>query len=274
MTSTGLDMERLATWIARQASDDSVRIDGMDQIDVGHSAEMAMLTLVSDRDGARDRKEVVVRLRPPSPGLLEPLEPAPAPDRPREATPEARRVTEPPPARRVTEPPPAATPARPDDSKPPPADKPPPSPGKTPEEMTPKIKKKNLSHRFQGAVEVAISVGYSAWVTYEDTVYCGQIDPDDNEPKTFCQGLNPVSIDIGLAFAGALPSDEVRGYLEGRIAQLEEILPHLAEHKAEILAMEDVPRRAAAVFEHSAVHFEAELAWTRNLLAEMEQEDF
>jgi DNA-binding PadR family transcriptional regulator len=82
------------------------------------------------------------------------------------------------------------------------------------------------------------------------------------------------AIDIGLAFAGALPSDEVKGYLEGRIAQLEEILPHLAEHKAEILAMEDVPRRAAAVFEHSAVHFEAELAWTRNLLAEMEQEGF
>jgi DNA-binding PadR family transcriptional regulator len=80
--------------------------------------------------------------------------------------------------------------------------------------------------------------------------------------------------DIGLAFIEALPRDEVKGYLRDRIAQLEEILQHLAEHKAEILAMEEIPRKAVAVFEHSRVHFEAELAWTCSLLTEIEQESF
>jgi DNA-binding PadR family transcriptional regulator len=82
------------------------------------------------------------------------------------------------------------------------------------------------------------------------------------------------TIDIGLAFIEALPSEEVKGYLEGRIAQLEGTLYHLAEHREEILAMEQIPRKAAAVFEHSRLHFEAELVWTRNLLAEMEQDGF
>jgi DNA-binding PadR family transcriptional regulator len=79
--------------------------------------------------------------------------------------------------------------------------------------------------------------------------------------------------DIGLAFIEALPIEEVKGYLGGRIAQLEAILQHLDEHKKEILAMEEIPRRAAALFEHSRVHFAAELAWTRELLAEIEQEN-
>jgi DNA-binding PadR family transcriptional regulator len=80
------------------------------------------------------------------------------------------------------------------------------------------------------------------------------------------------AIDIGLAFAEALPGDEMKGYLEERIAQLEDILQHLAKHKEEILAMEHIPRKAAVVFEHSRVHFEAELAWTRSVLAAMGQE--
>jgi DNA-binding PadR family transcriptional regulator len=79
------------------------------------------------------------------------------------------------------------------------------------------------------------------------------------------------TIDIGLAFIEALPSEEVRGYLEGRIAQLEGTLQHLARHKEEMLAMEQTPRKAAAVFEHSRVHLKAELAWTRSLLVEMEK---
>ena len=80
--------------------------------------------------------------------------------------------------------------------------------------------------------------------------------------------------DIGLAFIEALPIEEVKGYLGDRIAQLEEILQHLDEHKEEILAMEEIPRKASAVFEHSRVHFAAELAWTRDLLTEIEHETF
>jgi DNA-binding PadR family transcriptional regulator len=79
------------------------------------------------------------------------------------------------------------------------------------------------------------------------------------------------TIDIGLAFMEALPREEVRGYLRGRIGQLEVVLGHLDKHREEIVTMEEVPQRAASVFEHSQLHFEAELAWTRNLLAEIEQ---
>jgi DNA-binding PadR family transcriptional regulator len=78
--------------------------------------------------------------------------------------------------------------------------------------------------------------------------------------------------DIGLAFIEALPSEEVKGYLRGRIVQLENTIQHLDEHKKEILALEKIPRKAAAVFAHSQVHFAAELAWTRDLLTEIEQE--
>jgi len=77
--------------------------------------------------------------------------------------------------------------------------------------------------------------------------------------------------DIGLAFIEALPLEEVKGYLEARSAQLEGTLQHLDRHKQEMLAMEEIPRKAAAVFEHSRVHFAAELAWTRDLLDEIER---
>jgi DNA-binding PadR family transcriptional regulator len=82
------------------------------------------------------------------------------------------------------------------------------------------------------------------------------------------------AIDIALAFIEALPIEEVKGYVGNRIAQLEETLQHLDEHKAEILALEEVPRKAAAaaVFEHSGAHFEAELSWTQSLLAQIENE--
>jgi DNA-binding PadR family transcriptional regulator len=79
------------------------------------------------------------------------------------------------------------------------------------------------------------------------------------------------AIDIGLAFMEALSIEEIRGYLRARIAQLEGILQHVTAHRAEVLADEDVPRRVTAVFDHSLVHFEAELSWTRDLLEKVEQ---
>jgi DNA-binding PadR family transcriptional regulator len=80
------------------------------------------------------------------------------------------------------------------------------------------------------------------------------------------------TIDIGLAFFDALPIAEVKGHLQNRIAHIEGILQHLAVHKAETLARADVPRRATAVFEHSRLHYEAELSWTRSVLAQVEDE--
>jgi DNA-binding PadR family transcriptional regulator len=73
-------------------------------------------------------------------------------------------------------------------------------------------------------------------------------------------------IDIGLAFMDALSIEEVKGYLQGRVAQLEDILEHIVEHRDEQMARQEVPRLASAVFDHSLAHYRAELAWTRDLL--------
>jgi aminoglycoside phosphotransferase (APT) family kinase protein len=66
----------LTAWLREQLRLDGrpgdVFIDGLDRADLGHSAEMFMLSLVSD--GAARRTEVVVRMRPPEPGLLEPYD--------------------------------------------------------------------------------------------------------------------------------------------------------------------------------------------------------
>jgi DNA-binding PadR family transcriptional regulator len=78
------------------------------------------------------------------------------------------------------------------------------------------------------------------------------------------------AIDVGLAFMEALPNNEVKGYLKGRIAQLEGIMQHISEHKAEQMAQPEVPTQAAAVFDHSLAHFQAELDWTRDLLDQVE----
>ncbi len=78
------------------------------------------------------------------------------------------------------------------------------------------------------------------------------------------------AIDIGLAFMEALPIEEVKGYLRGRIAQLEGIVQHIAQHQAEQMAQPRVPATAAAVFEHGLAHFQAELDWTRDLLVKVE----
>ncbi len=79
------------------------------------------------------------------------------------------------------------------------------------------------------------------------------------------------TIDIGLAFMQALPNEEVKSYLRGRISQLEATVQHLDEHRSEQMAQPQVPAAAAAVFDHGLAHFRAELAWTRDLLAKVEE---
>jgi aminoglycoside phosphotransferase (APT) family kinase protein len=67
--------ERLTAWLRLQLPDaDDVRIEGLDRIDFGFSAEMMVLTLFTVAGGHEERQDVVVRLRPPSPGLLEPYD--------------------------------------------------------------------------------------------------------------------------------------------------------------------------------------------------------
>lgn len=65
----------LTAWLASQLTDaDRVEIEGLDRMTFGHSAEMLVLTVVSHRDGAQTRQDVVLRGRPPAPALLEPYD--------------------------------------------------------------------------------------------------------------------------------------------------------------------------------------------------------
>ena len=82
------------------------------------------------------------------------------------------------------------------------------------------------------------------------------------------------AFDIALFFAGTLPIDEIKGYLRGRIAQLEATFEHVNAHRAEQLANEHVPRLAAAIFDHSLAHLRAELDWTRGLLDKVERGEY
>jgi aminoglycoside phosphotransferase (APT) family kinase protein len=67
--------ERLTAWLRTQlAHADDVRVEGLDRVNFGHSAEMMVLTIVT-RHGAQDgRQDVVLRLRPKPPALLEPYD--------------------------------------------------------------------------------------------------------------------------------------------------------------------------------------------------------
>ncbi|MBN2004314.1 MAG: PadR family transcriptional regulator [Anaerolineae bacterium] len=78
-------------------------------------------------------------------------------------------------------------------------------------------------------------------------------------------------IDVGLAFMRALPVEEIKQYLQQRVTMLEEVLQHIQEHQDEQIANPNIPAQARAVFEHSLLHMEAELAWTRDVLQQVEQ---
>ncbi len=63
----------LRKWFASQMPDSrNLSIVGIDQVAFGHSAETLLLTLVWDEGAAQRHQDVVVRVRPPAPGLLEP----------------------------------------------------------------------------------------------------------------------------------------------------------------------------------------------------------
>jgi aminoglycoside phosphotransferase (APT) family kinase protein len=65
------EVERLTEWFASQLPDaNDVRVEGLDRVEVGHSAETLLMTLVVDGTS----RDVVVRIRPKPPGLLEPYD--------------------------------------------------------------------------------------------------------------------------------------------------------------------------------------------------------
>ena len=66
---------RLAAWLRAQLPDaDAVRVEGLDRLSFGHSAEMMMLSVVARRGEQESRRDVVLRLRPRPPALLEPYD--------------------------------------------------------------------------------------------------------------------------------------------------------------------------------------------------------
>jgi DNA-binding PadR family transcriptional regulator len=79
------------------------------------------------------------------------------------------------------------------------------------------------------------------------------------------------TFDIGIFFMNALPHSEVITYLQTRVAQLEEILEHIRGHRMEQISNPEVPARARVIFDHSLVHFVAELEWTRAVLDQVER---
>lgn len=85
---------------------------------------------------------------------------------------------------------------------------------------------------------------------------------------------NFFEFDIGLFFLNALPPDEIKGYLQVRVAQLEGIVQYLNQHQVEQMSKAEVPAQARAIFEHSRVHLEAELIWSRDLLTRIENGEY
>jgi aminoglycoside phosphotransferase (APT) family kinase protein len=66
---------RLTGWLRTQLPDaDGLRVEGLDRVEFGHSAEMMVLTVVWGHGGDEIRRDVVVRLRPRPPALLEPYD--------------------------------------------------------------------------------------------------------------------------------------------------------------------------------------------------------
>jgi len=79
------------------------------------------------------------------------------------------------------------------------------------------------------------------------------------------------AFDIGLFFMDALPRAEIIGCLRQRVGHLRRVLAYLEEHRRAQMADECVPARAAAIFDHSYLHHQAELVWTEDVLAKVEQ---
>jgi aminoglycoside phosphotransferase (APT) family kinase protein len=66
---------QLTQWLRAQQPDaDDLRVEGLEHLDFGHSAQMMVFTIVTCRGGSEKRQEVVLRLRPPPPALLEPYD--------------------------------------------------------------------------------------------------------------------------------------------------------------------------------------------------------
>jgi aminoglycoside phosphotransferase (APT) family kinase protein len=66
---------RVTRWVASQLPGaENVRVEGLGRAELGHSAETLYFTVTWDDADGEHRKDVVFRIRPPAPGLLEPYD--------------------------------------------------------------------------------------------------------------------------------------------------------------------------------------------------------
>jgi DNA-binding PadR family transcriptional regulator len=79
-------------------------------------------------------------------------------------------------------------------------------------------------------------------------------------------------MDICLFFMEHLAKEEIRGYIQGRLRTMEGILRHLDEHEAEEMKNPDIPAQARAIFSHTRLHTQAEVAWLKEVWAEFGEE--
>jgi DNA-binding PadR family transcriptional regulator len=79
------------------------------------------------------------------------------------------------------------------------------------------------------------------------------------------------TLDLGIAFMDALPQSEIEGYVQNRIHLLKEVLQYLDFHQSDQLSHKEVPEWSVAIFEHSRVHYQAELEWSQDLLKKLEE---
>jgi DNA-binding PadR family transcriptional regulator len=80
------------------------------------------------------------------------------------------------------------------------------------------------------------------------------------------------TIDICLFFLQRLSLAEVNGYLQSRLAALENALQHLQTHEAEQFQNSDVPPQARAIFDHTRAHLQSEAQWTKEVLSSLENQ--
>jgi aminoglycoside phosphotransferase (APT) family kinase protein len=67
--------DRLTSWFEAQLGDaEDIEIEGLNRVEVGHSAETLLLTLGWRDAQGEHRQDVAIRIRPPAPGLLEPYD--------------------------------------------------------------------------------------------------------------------------------------------------------------------------------------------------------
>ena len=78
------------------------------------------------------------------------------------------------------------------------------------------------------------------------------------------------SLDICLFFLDSLPIEEVKKYLQIRKSTLQAALGQIEGHRTEQLALPEITPLAAAIFNHTLVHTQAELDWVTDLLQKLE----